>query len=384
MTVAPHGDVAIVPCSPWTAPSTWERYRQGYFRAWSAGSVFPMYLVIDLGTGSARRLSGAPWDYSSATLVWAPDGQSVVVANDMLPLDVPDSVERMARATHKMVAEIDVHTGAITTIAHRDSLNVVSWDPRSATIELVPGARFGSNETVRLYYRKTVAGWVAASAAHIRATARVPTLVIDQGMNAPGRLVAVDPRTNGRYVVYDPNPGLMAAYRFAHEDAVHWRTKAGATWVGGLYWPLDYLKGHRYPLLIQTHGFDSTSFWPDVVYATGEAAQPLAGRGVMVLQMPMPPDDQWMTPREALLAQEGAEGAIDYLDSLGLIDRTQIGMQGFSRTSFYTLYFLTHSHYLIAAATVADGVDMGYLQNLVFQPMWIGLGQNEDVRINGG
>jgi len=60
------------------------------------------------------------------------------------------------------------------------------------------------------------------------------------------------------------------------------------------------------------------------------------------------------------------EAAIDALDGRGVIDRVKIGLQGFSRTCFYDLYFLTHSSYAVAAADLADGVDYGYLQYLAF------------------
>jgi hypothetical protein len=197
--------------------------------------------------------------------------------------------------------------------------------------------------------------------------------------------VAVEPTTQTHHVVYDPTPALLSTRRFGPERVIHWKTKAGAAWVGGLYMPPDYVPGHRYPLVMQTHGFDSTAFWPDGIYSTGEAAQPLAGHGVLVLQMPMPHGAQWETPREGPLAMEGMEGAIDYLDSLGLIDRTKIGMQGFSRTCYYTLYFLTHSRYPIAAATVTDGVDVSYMQNMIFRPGFVGSGAiDEDERMNGG
>ncbi len=66
------------------------------------------------------------------------------------------------------------------------------------------------------------------------------------------------------------------------------------------------------------------------------------------------------------MLQDAAEAAIDYLDDQGLIDRTRVGMQGFSITCLHTLHFLTHSSYPLAAATCSDGVDGSYLQRLVF------------------
>jgi dipeptidyl aminopeptidase/acylaminoacyl peptidase len=270
-------------------------------------------------------------------------------------------------------------------ILQRDSLQALSWDPRQAIIELEPWYPT-TNESGHLYFRRTPSSWVRVSGKQLAMVA--PALMLDNGFNSPARLVAVDPQTHARHLVYDPNPGLLASYRFGRQDVVHWKTSVGTTWVGGLYWPPDFLPGRRYPLVIQTHGFwETPEFWaPYGIFSTGQAAQPLANAGVLVLQMPDPPFEQRVTPEEGPLFMKGAEAAIDHLDSLGLIDRTKVGMQGFSRTCFYTLYFLTHSSYPIAAATLSDGVDASYLQQMLLAPAtYSGTGRVPEAdQMNGG
>ncbi len=384
LSIAPRGDVALLECQPLTARPAWAGYQQQHYRRWAdRGTVRREYVVVDLATGHARALTETPLEYTT-TMVWAPDGRSVVLANAMLPLDVPDAAERQMRATRQLLAEVDVRTGAVTVIAPRDSLVALAWDQRTNTVELAPGTVLRPNETRRVYYQKTAQGWQEVPARQMVAAAPVPALVIDQGLNTPARLVAVDPRTNAHHVIYDPNPGLLSAHRFGREGVVHWKTKAGAAWVAGLYWPPDYVPGRRYPLVIQTHGFDSTAFWPYGVYSTGAAAQPIANVGIFVLQMPGPPSESSVSPREGPLFMEGAEGVIDYLDAQGLIDRTKVGMQGFSRTCFYTLYFLTHSRYPIAAATATDGVDVSYMQYLIYEPPLRAVRIGEEEPMNGG
>ncbi len=383
LSVAPSGDVALLQCELRRAPLEWKGYQRKDFRHFAdLGFVFPEYVVVDLESGRVHPLIDAP--VFGTTFVWASDGKSVAVANVMLPAEASNAAERTARAAREMLAEIDVHSGAVTIIARQDSLTALAWDPHSATVQLAPGGYPTPTEARRVYYRKTQQGWVLVSAGKM-VTAPVPAFVIDRGLNTPDRLVAVNPRSNDRKVIYDPNPGLLTAHRFGREEAVHWKTRAGAAWVGGLYWPPDYVPGRRYPLVIQTHGFDSTAFWPYGIFSTGEAAQPLANQGVMVLQMSEPPYDQEVTRREAPLFMEGAEGAIDYLDGQGLIEREKVGMQGFSRTCFHTLYFLTHSRYPIAAATVTDGVDFSYMQHMIFGPTYMGSGEvAEDLKVYGG
>ncbi len=363
LMVSPIGDVALIQCHPLAAPMRWARYRQkDYLRATGTGFAYTTYVVVDLQTGGMRPLFDAPVAMWWVNPTWAPDGRSVVIANAMLPLDVADSLEREARATQHMLAEVELRTGAVTVIARRDSLSVVDWDARSKTLALDPHAYHDPADTARLYYRKTAAGWTATRGAITRA------LVIDEGLNAPPTLAAVDPKTHAHRVVVDPNPALLSAHRFAREEVMHWRSRAGMDVVGGLYWPPDYVPGRRYPLVIQTHGFDSTAFWPDGSYSTGTAAQPMANAGIMVLQVGGMgiADSEYVTPREGPLAAQAIEGAIDHLDSLGLIDRTNVGLEGFSRTCYHVLYLLTHSSYAIAAATLTDGVDLGYVQYLLF------------------
>lgn len=367
LTVAPNGEMALVNCMLRVRPA-WGAYDPQFRRPWS---WYNQYFILDLKGGWARPLSKALVGiYSSA--MWAPNSQSVVLTNALLPLDGLDSAMRVARATHRMVAEVDVSTGRITAIAPRDSLWVVGWDARSGLVELVHGWAGVDAGAPHEFYRKTSTSWTPVPTRSVRR----PTLVIDQGMNVPPRLVVVDPATQAREVVYDPNPGLLSAHRFGREEVFHWTTRAGNHWMAGLYYPPDYAPGRRYPLVIQTHGFDSTTFAPNGSFTTGEAAQPMANAGILVLQMPDGPtgtpaqrlvfQDVVATSREAPMIQDGVEGAIDALDRQGLIDRTKIGMQGFSRTCYYTLYFLTQSSYALAAATMTDGWDSSYLQYLLF------------------
>ncbi len=112
----------------------------------------------------------------------------------------------------------------------------------------------------------------------------------------------------------------------------------------------------------------------------------------VVLQghMAKPPDDKTAAERlnKAMRSPEEGpnnmaryEGAIDYLDRKGLIDRDHIGIIGFSRTVFHVLYTLTHSKYRFAAATIADGMDGGYFTYITNTASD---SQNDGVYVNGG
>ncbi len=379
LSIAPTGATALVYCAPRATPDLWQQYTDRRLRdrllGWGARFQFPRPMVLDLQRNRIMPLLDAPVWYATS-IAWAPDGRSVVLANTFLPLDVADSTERAARAAGPAVAEIDVRTHAIRIIAHRDSLRVVRWDAPSNTVELAVGTDgVAPSEAQRMFYRKTPSGWGAAAARDsLASSANSPRLVIDEGLNHPPQLVVASPDTTHRVVVFDPNPGLLTRLRLAEEAIIHWRSRAGKAWSGGLYYPPGFVPGRRYPLVIQTHDFDSTRFAPEGASSTGYAAQPLAAHGVFVLQIGtdgMRGDGT--TPREGPSAMAGFESAVDYLDSLGLIDRTRVGLHGWSRTSYHVKYTLIHSRYPFAAATVADGVDFSYIQYLLLEPTWVGV-----------
>jgi len=187
-----------------------------------------------------------------------------------------------------------------------------------------------------------------------------PDITVDQDLNQPPRIIAVDPQTGRRSFLWDPNPRFREI-AFGHVEEVTWTGGGGREVHGGLYFPPDYVAGKRYPLVIQTHGFDPHGFWIDGPFTTAFAAQSLAGKGIVVLQVPDSHDAE-LTPEEAPRMVKTFESAIDYLDKRGLIDRGRVGIIGFSRTCLYVKYMLAHSNYKIAAASVADGVDGGYFQ----------------------
>jgi hypothetical protein len=389
ITIAPTGRLALLQCTRAATPAEWRDYTDGYVaKLLAQGATLPEVALLDCERGTVVPLVDAP--VLGLSVRWAPSGRSAVLANAFLPLTDVDSAERRQRAAHAALAEVDVSTGRVTVIAHRDRMDVVGWDSASDVVDFIPG-QYGTGrlDEPRIRYRKTARGWREVKSGRV---ASAPALVVDQAINQPPRLVAVDRLSQKRAVVFDPNPEL-AALRLGRVEIVHWTTKSGDSRFGGLYYPPDFTTGRRYPLVIQTHGFDSTTWAPDGVYPTATAAQPMAAHGILVLQLGTAKDDgTWvrladlLTPQEAPRAMEEIEGAIDHLDSLGLIDRQRVGLIGFSRTCYHVLYTLTHSTYSFAAAALTDGVDFSYLQYVLSQNALREAGSTMDEfgAINGG
>jgi hypothetical protein len=136
--------------------------------------------------------------------------------------------------------------------------------------------------------------------------------------------------------------------------------------------------------VLQTHGFSKNHFWINGPYESAFAAQPLAARGLVVLQVghgaePGGYMKHHRSLEEAPREMAAYEGAIDYLDGRGIIDKERVGIIGFSRTQYHVAYTLTHSSYHFAAATLADGFDGGYFQYLL-DPY----SEKDPVCVNGG
>jgi dipeptidyl aminopeptidase/acylaminoacyl peptidase len=349
LSLSPVGEVALVRCRPTTPPSDWYSYKnEEMVRILDRGSIFPWWIVVDLKSGDAHPLTGAPQINVKDPYVlpeWSADGAAVIVRDDLLPLVGADTAERDLRTRTRQSATVDVHTGAAVPL------------------------RQSSPPTPKHTNRSEV------------------DVALEEDMNDPWKLVTFFANGKQKRVIFDPNPYLGTQSALARESLLSWQTKSGAQLEGGLYWPLDYRKGVRYPVVIQSHGFPEGKFAPEGYTTTGYAAQPLAATGFFVVQAYKCISACGGAGHRALSegeqAQEAWESLIDRLDTLGLIDRTLIGLQGYSRSAFHELYFLTHSVYPVAAVVLADGVDFSYLQYMTSALAHPDIGRSY-ARANGG
>lgn len=157
----------------------------------------------------------------------------------------------------------------------------------------------------------------------------------------------------------------------AKPQEVHWKTSKGFHASGLLLLPPNYVKGTKYPLVIQTKPFTS-SFVCSFGNFPSFAPQPLANAGIMYLgSIPTKGSTQREEdyyPKgypgapgvgglaEAAFAMDWWDSAVDALDQQGFIDRNRVGMIGFSRTGWYTEFILAHSKIDYRAATVTDNI----------------------------
>lgn len=178
-------------------------------------------------------------------------------------------------------------------------------------------------------------------------------LSVKESLNQPPVLVATDNETGNSRQILDPNPQL-ANIAMAEVRVFEWQDKHGRTHFGGLAVPASHEKERRYPLVIQTHGFNKARFFKAGYSATANAGRALAGRGIVVLQVqePWPEGDGVYDP--ARLGSDVYLGAVDALDEAGLVNRDKVGITGYSFSGWLAADAITREPDRFAAAVIAN------------------------------
>jgi dipeptidyl aminopeptidase/acylaminoacyl peptidase len=373
LSISPNGGYALVEVFVRNVPKEWQNYENKLVHEYASdqreggtASILRRYELLEVRSGRVTPLLNAPAGFEANAFVWGPDGQSIVLSGAYLPLDVADPAERERRRKNTYVVEISL-PGRSTAIITNKALQVTQWDRNTNRIFLTPSDESDLHSAA---YEKTGSGWKEVSVSPPNGTKPNSqlNLTLEEGSNIPPKIYATDRKTQQKMLLLDLNP-QFDDLRFGKVEEISWNATDGHRVTGGLYLPPDYAPGTRYPLVIQTHGFDKNRFYIDGPWSSAFAAQPLVGKGFVVLQLQAP--DEGLA-RVANTTQEGPyqmaeyEGAIEYLDARGLIDRSRVGIIGFSRTVYIVEYALTHSKYRFEAATLADGINGGYFSYIVF------------------
>jgi dipeptidyl aminopeptidase/acylaminoacyl peptidase len=358
---SPDGRYIVVATKVARIPEDWKEYTDPSIRSIVSGGSPQRFEIVNTVTGESRFLLDSP-PGSGSEVLWLPDSRSLVVSQVFLPLGTTEGAEREARRSKTFTVEVNISDGRIAKITDQ-LLALLSWDAKgnslaAHSLRLESNTQYGIGEPV--FFRKHGNGTSWERLEVSEEMEPRPEVVVEQDMNTPPKIVAKDPKTHRKAMLLDLNP-QFSELNFAKVEEIQWKNKAGEEDKGGLYYPINYVPGRRYPFVLLTHGWTPYQFWIDGADTTGYAAQSLAGHDIFVLQA----DDSSTAQSE--FSSEGAsreigiyEAAIDYLDQKGLIDRARVGILGFSRTCFFVKYALTHSRYHFAAAAINDGADLGY------------------------
>ena len=206
-------------------------------------------------------------------------------------------------------------------------------------------------------------------------------ITLQEDMNSPPKIFAEDVKTGKKILLIDLNPQFRDL-DFGEVRDLGVIPGDGVAVRAGIYLPVGYKSGLRYPLVIQTHEWSAERFWIDGPFTTAFAAQALAGKGFIVAQIALN-RTHTSTPREVQDEARGYEAVVNYLDERGMVDVKRMGIIGFSRSALGVQYAVIHSKYHFAAATLADGSDVGYFRYIAYlnSTPW----QTDDAEgVNGG
>jgi dipeptidyl aminopeptidase/acylaminoacyl peptidase len=238
------------------------------------------------------------------------------------------------------------------------SINTLSWFSQKHSV-------WEQGETIRVPVSRIGLGTVASNGRIVLGTL--------EDVTTPPELFIYDVGAAKVQSILPLNPQFRNL-TIAQTKEVSWRTSTGFNAKGLLLLPPGYVEGKRYPLVIQTKPF-GYDFACEIGNFPSFAPQPLANAGIMYLgQYSADASGQHEAdyfPKnypglqgygglsEAAFEMDKWDSAVQELDAQGMIDRTRVGIIGFSRSGWYTEFILAHSPIPYRAATVADNVEYG-------------------------
>ena len=373
--LSPDGRYILRVCRVRSHPRWWSDYLQSYLKPFARSAdeaLLKMYLT--------RVDNGVTWAVSEVPVMstldgpkWVDVGRSLLVLPWMLkPLNGVSPEERTRRQRNFYAFVYDPGGRHLTEIAHfpdnAQSMRSVDWDPDSRTLTLAPTrlpvqevlSTDRRDELPKRYFRFEQGAWAeVANGAPERRNRLDITIRAEEALDLPQQLIAIDQRSGKRKVLAQPNLWLKDR-ELGRVRIVRWTATNGREWSGTLYYPVGYTPGVRYPLVIQTHGYYSANRFSLTGVGRNFAAQGLAGRGMAVIQVNDIHADLLRTPAEWPNFRAGYESCIDYLDREGIIDRSKVGIQGWSYTGVGVLYTITRSDYKFSAAALTSSADVGW------------------------
>lgn len=392
LSVSPDGKsvVALMPVKE--VRRSWQHYEPKYTSSgkidvqdpsrttelpnFNTGRRLTQYAVIDLTTGKARALVDAPngWalgydDPNRAT--WSFDGKRLLLINTFLPFESVDEFEKSKRVRPCAAAVVDLISMTSRCVSYGHAAHVwgsgfgqTSDDVFLRFDEQTPPEKFHFQKDT---WQLEVSPTTEAPARPMRCMGGAGqnlAVLVQQDLNNPPVLSAMDCITGRQKTLWDPNPQL-ANMRLGEASIISWKDTSGYEWTGALLKPPGYVSGRRYPLVIQTYGFVEKEFLTDGQDTSAFAARPLAAANMIVLLFWFR-SDHFGTAAEAPDQALGFQSAVEQLTSEGLVDPDRVGIIGFSRTCYHVESALIKSPRRFAAATIAEGVDYSYLQHRLF------------------
>ncbi|QJU58446.1 Atxe2 family lasso peptide isopeptidase [Sphingomonas sp. AP4-R1] len=179
----------------------------------------------------------------------------------------------------------------------------------------------------------------------------------------PRHLVMLNPGTGDARVIYNPNP-TFGGLALGQVERLNWRNAFGVETFGDLVYPVGYVRGTTYPLIVVQ--YTSRGFLRGGV-GDEFPIQAFANRGYAVLSVQRP-DARNLVPRSATMADyerhllagftdrrsvlSSIEVAVQVLTRRGIVDPGRIGLTGLSDGSS-TVQFAAINSTAFKAASVS-------------------------------
>jgi dipeptidyl aminopeptidase/acylaminoacyl peptidase len=178
----------------------------------------------------------------------------------------------------------------------------------------------------------------------------------------PGELFIASGTDTGPRRLTDSNPWL-ADVELGRQDVVRHAARDGLELEGMLVYPLDYVEGQRYPLVMAVHGGPEAHRSNGWLTGYSNPAQVLAARGFAVFV----PNYRGSTGRGvefSKMGQKDAAGkefddlvdAVDHLIEIGLVDPKKVGVTGGSYGGYATAWLSTKYSERFAAGVMFVGI----------------------------
>jgi dipeptidyl aminopeptidase/acylaminoacyl peptidase len=318
------------------------------------------YRLIDIQEGKETpSFATAIADYDSRSMgpyraVWSPDGTELALSETTRLATREKGADSVYRCTVEIV-DLTRHSsqcGVEHEAKNSTSLRAMRWDGSGKQLFVrFKDAATGINSTKVLERKRDT--WRARNRSPADSSESL-FLTVNQSLDSPPVLVAHDEESGRSRPIFDPNPQLVDV-DMGSVSVYTWHDPQGRTIQGGLVKPPGWTPAKRYPLVIQTHGFDSKSFFRVGCGDTSCAGRALAGRDMLVLQVKEPGgphSETWQAGTE-----EGKDvylAAVDQLTAEGAIDPKRVGITGYSYTGLLVTTAIVRAPDRFAAAAMAD------------------------------
>ena len=312
--------------------------------------------VYELATGRYWQAARNPGKVGNFD--WSPDSEQIAFVSALDKNDPRESKLVVVPATGgplSMLTPVDFE-GHVLNCSWLDNemIGFLAAEACDVTLNLQPAR--GGMRTVLL--REGLGVWTAFS----ECQAGDCFALVGNAPEHPGEVFSWEIGEDEPTRITDSNPSLEQT-RLADQRVVSYKARDGLRIDALLILPLDYVKGRRYPLIVQVHGGPESNYsngWTTRYSTPGQVA---AAQGFAVLY----PNYRGSTGRgvafskldQTKLAEaefDDLVDGVDYLVAEGIVDKNRVGVTGGSYGGYASAWCATKLSDRFAAAVMFVGI----------------------------